>query len=131
MQPRPMAETSRLLFPSLRFCIVLSPSRSGPILFVTDLFHPVDRLAVELFHDGDMRHRRHRRCAMPMLLAGRAPDHIAGPDFLFGFAPTLRPAAAGRDEQCLPERVRVPCSASTGLECHADPKNAAWIGSFK
>ena len=29
---------------------------SGLILFVADLFHPVDGLAVELFLDGDVRH---------------------------------------------------------------------------
>src|SRR6266545_7198614 len=28
MQPRPIAETSRLLFPSLRFCIIAPPIRS-------------------------------------------------------------------------------------------------------
>src|SRR6266404_7647490 len=33
------------------------PSTS-PILFVADLFHPVDRLTVELLRDGDMRHGR-------------------------------------------------------------------------
>jgi hypothetical protein len=37
------------------------------ILFVADLFHPVDNLAVELFLNSDVRHGRDRRS--PMLLA--------------------------------------------------------------
>ena len=35
----------------------------GLVLFVTDLFHPLNRLAVELFLNGDVRHRRRRRGA--------------------------------------------------------------------
>jgi hypothetical protein len=31
--------------------------------------------------NGDMSHRGRRRSAVPMLLAGRKPDHIAWPDF--------------------------------------------------
>src|SRR6266567_7236461 len=52
------------------------------VLFVCDLLHPVDNLAFELLLDGDMRHGRGGRCAMPMLFACGAPDHIAGPDDL-------------------------------------------------
>ena len=66
---------------------------SAPILLVADLFHPVDDLAVQRFLNGDMRHCRRRRGAVPVLLAGRKPDHVAWPDFLDRPAPALRPAA--------------------------------------
>src|SRR5205085_6301712 len=51
MQPRPMADTSRLLFPSLRFCII-SPSTFGTRL---------------------------RRYVWPLFFANRAEDPIAFP----------------------------------------------------
>src|SRR2546427_12487925 len=86
------------------------------VLLVGDLLHPVDTLAVELLLDGDMRHRRGRRCAMPMLFARRAPDHIAGPDDLDRAAPALHEAAAGRDDERLTERMRVPITARAWLE---------------
>ncbi len=56
---------------------------------------------------------------MPMLFTGWAPQYVARPDFLPGFAPTLRPSAAARNDQDLAERVRVPCSARSGLERHS------------
>src|SRR5207253_10940740 len=59
-----------------------SQPSTSPILFVADLFHPVDQLAVQRFLNGDMSHRGHRRSAVPMLLARRKPDHIAWPNFL-------------------------------------------------
>jgi hypothetical protein len=56
------------------------------------------------------------RGPVPMLLAGRNPDHVARPDFLDRPAPALHPAAAGRHDQGLAERMRVPCRARAGLE---------------
>lgn len=35
--------------------------------------------------------------AMPMLVSGRAPDHVTCADFDAGFAIALRPAASSRD----------------------------------
>src|SRR5947208_3999025 len=69
----------------------LITARSALILFIADLFHPVDRLAVERFLNGDVRHRGRRRGAVPMLLTGRKPDHIAWPNFLDRTVPTLHP----------------------------------------
>jgi hypothetical protein len=63
------------------------------ILFVADLFHPLDNLAVELFLNGDVRHGRGRCSPMPVLLAGRKPDHITGPDLLDRSAVALKPPA--------------------------------------
>jgi hypothetical protein len=47
-------------------------------LFVADLFHPVDGLAVELFLNGDVGHGGGGRGPVPMLLAGREPDDVEG-----------------------------------------------------
>ena len=67
---------------------------SGLVLLVADLFHPVDNLAVEFFLNGDVGHGRGGRGPMPVLLAGREPDHVTRTDFLNRAAPSLRPAAA-------------------------------------
>ena len=75
---------------------------SGLVLFVADLFHPVDRLAVELFVNGDVRHGRRWCSAVPMFLSRWDPDHIAGPDFLERGFPALRSTTSGRYDQRLP-----------------------------
>ena len=78
--------------------------RSPAILLVTDLFHPVDNLAVELFLNGDVRHHgRGRRGPMPVLLAGREPDHVTRPNFLNRASPALDPAATRREDESLTE----------------------------
>src|SRR5258708_31665898 len=76
---------------------------------------PIDNLAVELFLNGNMCHGRRRRGAMPVLLAGREPDHITRPDFLGRTAFALDPAAARRDDERLTERVRMPRSPGPRL----------------
>ena len=63
-----------------------------------------------------------------MLFAGRKPDHIARPDFLDRPAPALRPAAAGRDDQGLTKRMRVPRGTSTRLERDAGADDTRRIG---
>src|SRR5437667_9960995 len=86
------------------------------VLLVGDLLHPVDNLAVELLLDGDMRHGRGGRCAMPMLLARRAPDDVARSDHADGPAPALDQPAARRDDQGLTQRMRVPIAPGARLE---------------
>ena len=68
---------------------------------------------------------------MPVLLAGREPDHIAGADFLDRSALALRPAAAGGDDQRLAERVRMPCGAGARLERDARAAYAGRLGSIE
>ena len=68
---------------------------------------------------------------MPVLLAGREPDHIAGPDFLNRTSPALCPAATGGDDQGLAERMRVPCSPCTWLKCDAGALNQCRIGCLE
>ncbi len=57
--------------------------------------------------------------AMPVLLAGREPDHITGPDLLDRSPFALSPAAAGRDDEGLTQRMGMPCSSRAGLESDA------------
>src|SRR6202051_5371484 len=90
--------------------------RSGAVLRVADLFHPVDDFAVQRFLNGDMRHCVRRCCAVPVLLTGREPDDIAGPDFLSGAAFALHPAAAGGYAQRLTQWTRMPGGPDARLE---------------
>jgi hypothetical protein len=64
--------------------------RSPAVLVVADLSDPLDELAVELFLDGNVRHGRGCRSAVPMLLTWREPDHVARSDFLDRASPALR-----------------------------------------
>src|SRR3954451_611280 len=104
---------------------------SRPVLVVTHLFHPVDNLTVEVFLNGDVCHGRSWCAPVPVLLAGREPDHVTRPDFLDRSAPTLRPATACRDDESLTERVRMPCSPRTRLESDAGTLNKCRIGCLK
>ena len=72
------------------------------ILLVADLFEPVDGFAVERFLNSNMCHGGGRSCAMPVLLAWRKPDYVAGVDLLNRTALALRPTATGDDDQVLP-----------------------------
>ena len=68
---------------------------------------------------------------MPVLLAGREPDHITGPDLLDRSAFALNPAAASRDDESLTEWMRMPCSPRAGLESYAGTLNERRIGRLK
>src|SRR5690349_13934759 len=71
-------------------CGMASPSS---VLFVGDVFEPVDGLAIELLLHGDVRHRGRGRRAMPVLFAGREPHHVTRSNLVNGSAPALHPAA--------------------------------------
>src|SRR5947208_372412 len=101
------------------------------VLFVADLFHPVDRFAVQRLLNGDVRHRGRRRRAVPMLLVRRKPDDIARPDFLDPVAPTLRPTKTGRDDQRLTEWMCMPGGAGTRFERYTCADNACGIGRLE
>src|SRR6266571_7289934 len=73
------------------------------ILLVCDVLHPLDVRATSSLLNGEMRQRGRRRRAMPVLLTGRNPDHIAGPNLLDGITPPLHPAGPRRDDQRLAE----------------------------
>src|SRR5438067_975111 len=101
------------------------------ILVVADLLHPVDDLAVQRFLDGDMGHRRRRLGAVPMLLAGRRPDHVTWADLLDRSAPALHPTAARRDDQRLAERMGVPVAAGARLESDGGAGHAPRLGRLE
>jgi hypothetical protein len=70
------------------------PARSALVLFVADLFQPVDGLAVETFLNGDVRHGCGWHGPMPVFLSRLKPDHVTGPNFLNGTSPALEPPAS-------------------------------------
>ncbi len=61
-----------------------------------------------------------------MLLAGLEPDHIARTDFVDRAALALGQTAAGRDDENLAERMRVPCGTSAGLERDRVADRSRW-----
>jgi hypothetical protein len=75
---------------------------------VADLFHPVNCFAIELFLNGDVRHGRGRRGTVPMLFTRRELDHVTRPDLLDRPARALSETAAGRHDQSLAQRMRMP-----------------------
>src|SRR5436190_696857 len=92
---------------------------------VGDFLHPVDDLAVELFLDGDVGHGGGRRGAMPMLLACRARDNITRSNDLDRPAPALHKTAAGRHDERLTQRMRVPIAPRAGLERYVGAARAS------
>src|SRR5437764_7869705 len=129
MQPRPRAETSRLLFPSVRFCIVFpfSYPRVASLIVVAraseltiaNVLAPIGARAalVDLPH-RDVRHEAVRRCAVPVPFAGRRVNHIAWTDLDDFTAAGLHQAAALSHVQRLAAWMSVPCGASARCEAH-------------
>jgi hypothetical protein len=72
--------------------------KSLAVLFVADLFHPVNGLAVEELHDGDVRHGGDGRSAVPVFLTRRKPDNVLGMNRFNQAALALRAPAAGGDD---------------------------------
>jgi hypothetical protein len=96
-------------------------------LFVAHFFHPVGRLTVEFFYDGDVRHGGGGSSAVPMFFAGREPDYISRANFLDRPSPALRQAAARGHNQRLPQRMRVPCSSCAWFERDTCAERPCWI----
>src|SRR5436189_1664081 len=101
------------------------------VLLVGDFLHPVDDLAVELFLDGDVGHGGGRRGAMPMLLACRARDNITRSNDLDRPAPALHKTAAGRHDERLTQRMRVPIAPRAGLERYVGAARASGTGRLE
>src|SRR5947209_5835641 len=101
------------------------------VFVVGYLFHPINDFPVEGFLNSDMCHGDGRTCAMPMLLIWFEPDHIARPDFFDGTTRFLHSAEAGRDDQRLSERMRMPRGPRAGLKTDARAASAGRIGRLK
>src|SRR3954451_13765853 len=87
-----------------------------PVIVVAHLLQPIDHLAVEGLLDRGVRHRRGRARPVPVPHSGREPDHVTWAYFLDCSAFLLYPTETGRDDERLPQRVRVPGGASPRLE---------------
>src|SRR5580698_2308779 len=93
-------------------------SPRGLVLLVGHRLHPFDVLAVECLLHGDMDHDGIRACAVPMLFAGRNPDHVAGTNFTSFVAPHLNAAETGNHRESLAKRMGMPMGACAGFEAH-------------
>jgi hypothetical protein len=67
------------------------PFKSGSVLLVTDVLHPIDDFPHQSLLNGNVRHSSGRACAVPMLLTRWKPDHVAWPDLLDGTTPNAAP----------------------------------------
>src|ERR1043166_429906 len=104
---------------------------SGLVLLVTNVLHPVNNRAVLLFLDGDVRHGRCRRGSVPIFFAGRKPNPTAEPNLVNRTAPALGPAAAGRDDESLTQRMHMPSRPRSRLKSPAGALNECRIGRLK
>src|SRR5205823_8825115 len=116
--PTSLKETS-----DSRLCLTLL-ANFGEVFLVGHLLQPVDDFAVERLLDRDMAHAGRCGGAVPVPLAGRTHDHVAGADFAFGAAPALHPAGTGGDDQSLAQRMGVPRGASARFEGHQRARHA-------
>ena len=78
--------------------------------------------------DGDVGHGGCRRGAVPVLLAGREGDDVAGANFLDSAALALRPAEPMVTMRIWPKRMRMPGGAGAGLERDRVASRARWRG---
>src|SRR5215212_719646 len=128
--PSPLlAPVMTTTFPSMLLFIILTTAcrHGGIVLFVADLFHPVGGLSVELFLNGNVRHGRGCRGAVPMLLTRREPDHVTRPYFLGWASPTLCQAVTRCHNQGLAQRVGVPCGTGARLKRDTGADRPRWI----
>lgn len=84
-------------------------------MFVADLLHPVNSLAVETFLNGNVRHGGSWAGPVPVFLTRLEPDHVARSNFLDRATPALRATEALRHNQGLAQRVSMPVGVSARL----------------
>src|SRR5438067_1924594 len=121
-----------MAFPdALASATVVAETALLAVLFVADLLHPVNRLAVESLLNGDVCHGGDRCGPMPVLLPWREPNHIPRTNVFNRASPALCPTTASRHNQSLAQRVGVPCGSSTWLERDTGPDRACRVGSLE
>jgi hypothetical protein len=101
------------------------------IVLVAHVFHPVDRPSVEHFGNGNVRHCARWCRAVPVTMAGGAPDDVARSNFDLRLALALGPANPVCYDQSLPERMRVPCGPCAWLERDDCPAGAGRFVTLK
>jgi|SRR6516162_868127 len=101
------------------------------ILLVADRFQPIPDTSVLLFLNGDVRHGRAWRSTMPVLLAGRYPDHVSRLNFFNGAAPSLHAAHTRGHNQRLAQGMRVPVRPRPRLKSHAAARDTRRFGRLK
>src|SRR6266540_2886227 len=101
------------------------------------MFHPIGGLAVLLFHNGNMCHRCGGRSSMPMLLTGWTPNYIPGVNLFDLITPVLYFSRTNSHNQGLTQRMAVPCSSGTRLECDTCDRDARrseglmqWVNTY-
>src|ERR1022692_5114439 len=94
-----------------RRCRAASARGLGLVLRVGHRLQPRHMLAALMFLHGDVLHAVLGRGAVPVLLARRNPDRVAGADRTDRTAPSLYMADAGGDVQSLSERMVMPGGA--------------------
>jgi hypothetical protein len=110
---RPKMSPNR--WPLRNWSMAGAKARYAPVA-VGDLFQPCDVLAVADAGERDVGHGRAWGGAVPVLDAGRAPEHIAGPNLLDRPTPLLSAADAFGHDQALPGGMGVPRRPGTRLE---------------
>src|SRR5579871_4691181 len=75
--------------PGHNFTITCGMASLSSVLHVGDVFERVDGLDIELLSDGDVRHRRGGRRAVPVLSVGRKPHDVTGASLFNRSAPAL------------------------------------------
>lgn len=102
-----------------------------PVLLIRNMLHPIHKPALKSLLDGNMRHRRTPRCSMPMLFPRPEPDHVPWMDLLDCIPRPLHPPAARRDDQRLPQGMRMPGGPSSGFKSHARSSHRRRVGCLK
>src|SRR5664280_2895150 len=100
----------------------------GLVLLVGHRLQPRHMLAALMFLHGDVLHAVLGRGAVPVLLARRNPDRVAGTHRTDRTAPGLHVADAGGDMQSLSQRMGMPGGARARLEAHPGRAQERGIG---
>jgi hypothetical protein len=108
-----------------------NPSQSSSILFGGDVLEPIHELACGALLYGYVGHGRSWRSTVPVLFAGREPDHISRMNLFNRAAFALYPSAARGNDQRLAQRVRVPGGPRSRLERNAGCGHKCRVGSLK
>src|SRR6266699_4552583 len=119
-----------MVFPVALACAtVVAEAALRAVLFVANFFHPVNGQACEALLNGDVRHGRGGRGAVPVFLPRLKPDHVPRMNVLNRTTPALGPATASRHDQGLAQRVAVPGGPSARLERDTGTSRACRIVS--